>query len=219
MIPLRLWHYLNSEFWGIKIKDMAKANKGLTAYQKKKVKQNLIHWFERANTEQYNNGLEWYKDAHIFCQSRAEHFGVSEEVVAGVVSALSPRNKWERNLQDADRVLLAHKYNESPEAISVCTFTSNKLKAFDILEGKPVNWGPKTESFVKNIANLDRDRVTVDVWHWRACFDKMRAPKSLTEKKYRQIEKITIETATNYGLAGFQLQAVVWESIRGSWRY
>lgn len=198
---------------------MAKTNKGLTTYQKKKVRKNLIYWYGQASKEQRASGINWYQRAHDFCQSRAEHFGVSPEVVAGVVSALSPRNKWERNLRDADSVLLAHKYNESPDSVSVCTFTSNKLKAFDILEGRAVSWGDKTESFVKNIAWLDGSRVTVDVWHWRACFNKMRAPKSLTSLRYHEIEQITIDTAEEFGLKGFVFQAIIWEVIRENWEY
>lgn len=198
---------------------MAKANKGLTTYQKKKVRKNLIYWYEQASLEEHANGLDWYQRANEFCEARAEHFGVSPEVVAGVVSALSPRNKWGKNIEDTTRVLMAHRDGVPPCSVKVSTFDSNKQKAFDILDGKAVKWGPKTESFVKNIANLDRSRVTVDMWHWRACFNKMRAPKSLTELKYREIEQITIDTAEEYHLSGFQFQAVIWEVIRGTWEY
>jgi len=198
---------------------MAKANQGLTAYQKKKIRKNLIYWYERASIEQHDSGRDWYQRAHEFCQSRAEHFGVSPYLVAGVVSALSPRNKWARNLEDATRVLMAHRDGLPPSSVKVCTFDSNKQKAFDILDGKPVNWGPKTESFVRNIAHLNSARVTVDVWHWRACFNRMREPKSLTEKRYRDIEKITIYTAQEFRLKGYEFQAIIWEVIRESWKY
>lgn len=196
---------------------MAKTKKGLSTYKLEKIKKNLMYWYNQASKEQTNNGGSWYNDAHNFCKTRAQIFGVSPQKVAEVVSALSPQNKWERNLIDADAVLCAWRDGDGPEAVKVCTFDGNKKKAFNILAGSVVNWGPKTAAFVSNISQLDGGRVTIDRHHLRACFSglfDMNKLKSLTDLKYKQIEAATLELASAKGLQGYKFQAIVWEAIR-----
>ena len=132
-----------------------------------------------------------------------------------MVSALSPRNKWERNLHDTRQVLDALRHNIHPEKIKVCTFNSNKYKAFAIGAGlrEIKDDSRKTYSFLQNIVNLDPNYVTIDVWHLRACFGKTMET-GLTKKRYDDIANITIREAKKRGLFGYQYQAIIWECIR-----
>lgn len=194
--------------------------KGLSSYKLKKVKENLLHFYNEVkdDKELMFQGESWYLRANIWCEHRAVKYGISTYKVASVLSALSPRNKWERNKQDAEAVLEAWSKGGKPEDVSVCTFTSNKIKAFNILnsvaEIEPESL--KTRAFLLNIAYLDKEAVTIDVWHLRACFDKMIVPKSLTPTIYDQLQKLTIKLGQSLGHKGYEFQAIVWGAVRGS---
>jgi hypothetical protein len=195
----------------------------LSNYKITKIEKNLNHFMCEAlkNEATTMGGLMWYKDANSFCRVVSKKYGIPTFTVASVVSALSPRNKWEQNLKDAVKVIEAFQAGVSPESIKVCTFHKNKFKAFDILEGKKeIEFSSrKTYSFVKNISELNNDFVTVDVWHIRACFNKMIIKKSLTPKEYDQIVKVTKKVAEENGFFGYEFQAVVWEQIRSTFVY
>lgn len=157
----------------------------------------------------------WYQDANKAINNIAELTGVDPVSAAGIVSALSPRNKWERNLIDALNLIQAYKQGLSVDAVKVCTFNSNKAKAWGILTGElsPVpcpNKSPKTNAFIRNILG-DNMPVTVDVWHTRAMIGK-DSPGSL--RMYRAIESGTQKAAKRLGIPPSHLQAVIWVYCR-----
>jgi hypothetical protein len=158
----------------------------------------------------------WYSQANKLVDDLSLEFEMcTPEQIAGIISALSPRNKWERNIYDTTQVLRAVEKGKGPEDIKVCTFNTNKHKAFEIARGNLNidHSSRKTYSFVKNIANLDSDYVTIDVWHLRAMFGKT-VESGLTPSRYDELAKITIEEASEVGLLGYQYQAIIWECIR-----
>jgi hypothetical protein len=190
--------------------------KKLTKNQLAKVSKNLDHYFNLASSEDIQNGLNWYKEANQFCIEQSKLFNLSPFVVASVVSALSPRNKWNTNLKDAITVLSAVKNNISPENTKVSTFHTNKFKAFALVKGlKEIsNESRKTYAFVCNVGNLDYTRVTVDVWHLRACFNKTCG--SIGKLAYDQLERLTISKAKKLGLKGFEYQAIIWNAVKNN---
>lgn len=190
--------------------------KKLTKHQLAKVSKNLDKYFNLATEEQIADGLLWYKDANTFCVETAKQFGITPSIVASVVSALSPRNKWKTNLRDTISVLEAVSKGVGPNDIKVSTFHTNKFKAFAIANGQTeiTNDSRKTYSFVCNVGQLDADRVTVDVWHLRACFD--RTIGALGKLAYDQLERLTISKAKKLGLKGYEYQAIVWVSAQSN---
>lgn len=188
--------------------------KKLNKYQLNKISKNLDKWFNLATKEEIKEGLEWYKKANDICKDIAENFNTSEIIVASVISALSPRNKWEQNIKDAVKVFEAIEEGKEANDIKVRTFHTNKFKAFEIAKGKKVISpdSQKTFAFVNNIAHLDNNFVTTDVWHLRACFNKTMG--SCGKLAYNQIQKLTIKKADKLGLKGFEYQAIIWSSIR-----
>ena len=190
----------------------------ITKYTESQIRKRLRQLFNEATSDELESGLNWYKEANQICKDYALTFKQSPEVVANVLSALSPRNKWLRNVGDTFRVLDAVNRNVRPELISVCTFNTNKFKAFDIAKNGVTikKTSPKTHAFVRNIAELDENFVTIDVWHLRACFGET-IDTGLTPKKYEQLQAITISEAQKIGLKGYQFQAVVWEVIRNNY--
>jgi hypothetical protein len=146
-------------------------------------------------------------------------FNTTTEIVAGVISALSPRNKWEQNIKDARSVFQAINNNLEPSDIKVCTFNKNKNKAFLIAKGEVeiTDKSRKTFSFVNNIAHLNNSFITVDVWHLRACFG-ITISKSINKTVYEQIEKLTLRKAKKHKLNGFEYQAIVWNSVKRNFK-
>ena len=189
----------------------------LSYYRKNKVRERLNTIFNEAQNKESKSGKSWYKTAHEIClklqQDNKNLFTL--EQVAGVLSALSPRNKWERNILDAANVLRAVRLNKKPNAVKVCTFNTNKEKAFRIAKGEETikETSKKTFAFVNNIARLDRNFVTIDLWHLRACFGTT-IKTGLTPKNYEILQEITLQEAEKGGLAGYEFQAVIWEALR-----
>jgi len=189
--------------------------KSLSPYQKRKIKKNLLEMYEKRTDQHTQEGMQWYKTANQICVDMGKQLDYDPAVVAQVISALSPRNKWERNIIDTRTVLEAVNDGKSPEDVKVSTFHSNKNKAFEIARGERGidQASPKTYSFVKNIAELDDSKVTIDVWHLRACFGKT-IDSGLTPLRYKQLEQLTLKCAEMVGIRGYEFQAIVWGIVR-----
>jgi hypothetical protein len=112
-------------------------------------------------------------------------------------------------------VLGAVNKSVDPDGVSVSTFHKNKYKAFRIAKGEDriTETSKKTFAFVQNIAYLDTDYITVDVWHHRASMQNMR-PFNLTPYVYDQIQELTIDLAHQRRVKGFEFQAVVWNVVK-----
>jgi hypothetical protein len=191
--------------------------KQLTTSQLKKVNNNLDKYFDLATSEDIENGIEWYKQANHICKDFAERYNTKLEIVASIISALSPRNRWPQNIKDTKTVLDAIDAGLEPNQVKVCTFNKNKEKAF-LLGKKQItitDKSLKTFSFVNNIAKLDPNYVTIDIWHLRACFNKT-IKTNLSKKAYNQIRLLTIKKAKQKGLNGYEYQAIIWNSVKNN---
>jgi len=190
-------------------------------YYKEKMKQNLRDFYEASTARDIREGMNWYNTANLEAEKLSREFNVTLEQAASVISVLSPRNKWYRNLQDAATVIKAHKEGKGSDDVKTATYDRMKIQAFNILNGtqplrpKPTN--KKIFSFYQNICFFNSDFVTIDVWHLRALFNKTKlidkADKP-TAAQYEELRKLTIETAQEYNLKGYEFQAVIWCTIR-----
>ena len=184
------------------------------------MKKNLRHHFN--NAENYQ-GLHWYRDAFRFSKKLAKETGYPLRVVVGVLSALSPSNKWERNKYDTIQVLKAVRDGKSPDDVKVCTYGANKHKAFAIAFGdaKILKQSPKTYAFARNVGELDGDFVTIDKWHLRACqtssLKSKQCRESVTPHQYKVLSQETIKVAAEYGVPAYVFQAIIWVTIRNRW--
>jgi hypothetical protein len=191
--------------------------KQLTDIQLAEINSNLDNYFALATDSDIDNGIAWYKQAHYICKDLSKQYNVPIAVVASIVSALSPRNKWNQNIKDTVTVLNAIHCNLSPDDIKVCTFHKNKRKAFLLGQRKAqiTEQSLKTFNFVRNIADLDENCITIDVWHLRACFGKT-IKNVPTPTVYAQIKELTINKAKAKGLKGFEYQAIIWNSVKNN---
>jgi hypothetical protein len=192
--------------------------KKLTNKELKQIEISLTNLFNSATNNEISRGLNWYSDANVICNNLAAKYNVDAYKVASVISALSPRNKWDRNIKDAETVIKAHNMGLSPELVKVSTFHSNKFKAFNILKGNTTitDTSLKTFNFVHNMAYLDVNSLTVDIWHLRGCFNKKIKIDNATIGRiaYGQIKELTLNLANKLGIKGYELQAIIWVTIQ-----
>jgi len=184
-----------------------------------KIKNSLKYWYNLATLEEIDQGKNWYKDAQNFAEYLSQKYSIDSYICASVISALSPNNKWDRNKIDAEEVIKAH--INGHQDVKVCTYNSNKNKAFAILNGETITEkSPKTHAFAMNVGLLSSEHITIDKWHLRACVTKEKADavESCTAVQYRRIEKITSQLAKDLGMKGYELQAIIWVTIRNNWK-
>tara|TARA_R100001509_G_scaffold158055_1_gene122817 strand:+ start:719 stop:1324 length:606 start_codon:yes stop_codon:yes gene_type:complete len=183
----------------------------------------LRGWLAESTPADIEAGRGWYRDAMDYARYLSNEFNVSRKVAAGVISALSPNNKWERNKIDAFTVLQAVRDGLGPEDVKVCTYDANKRKAFAIARGDEsiLRKSPKTYAFAMNVGENSSEHVTVDKWHMRACLTSSRkrtqVQESPTAMQYRRIEGLTARLAKRKGYKGYELQAIIWVTIKRHW--
>ena len=195
----------------------------LTNYKIKQIKKNINYFYNNATKNEIIQGKQWYINANNEANKIAKKYNLDVYKVSQVISALSPRNKWSQNLKDADKLCEAFILGLQPTDIKVCTFHSNKFKAFNILSNNIniTNNSLKTFNFVNNIAYLSSEHLTIDIWHIRSCLNSSIKIDSANIGKiaYNQIRDITINIANKLNLTGYQLQAIVWVTSQRLYKY
>ncbi len=176
--------------------------------------------YDKTTREEKLQGRAWYKDAHQWCGLTGLSCGLPLQTVAAIVSILSPRNKWERNKKDAATLITAKLSKADFDSFSVCTFTSNKKRAWDLIDAGTfapdiVFKGPKTRAFYDNIVHRNSERVTVDTWAYRAARAvELRWRGAITPKVYKTIEQEYQKVAKYVGEKPMDLQAIIWIAIQ-----
>ena len=170
---------------------------------------------KKLNDSDIINGLSWYPIAREKSLEISEKLGVDFLKTAGVISALSPAVRWEINLKDAEN-LLFYLVNDLDHIPTVSTYGNNVLKAIKIFEsdGKKETIsnillgksGFKTKNFFLNIIG-EPQAVTIDRHILSALNFK---EKSLTKKRYYNLEKAFQRIANNKNYNPMDLQAAIW---------
>ena len=186
---------------------------------------NILAVFQLASLTERREGLAWYATAQAICSDLAVKHDVSDEVAAGVVAALSPRNRWERNVQDADALITAYRFGgrEQAEKTKVCTFGKNREKAIRILEEAFADGGvlmilsgPKLKEFYSCIRGIEGE-VCIDghaYCIWAGERTGLKDVPSIGVKLRRQIKADYAAAAAEVNLTPAQLQAVTWVTWR-----
>ena len=158
---------------------------------------NILSTYYKANQQDLIDGEVWYNNGHAICSMIANTYGLSVDTVAGVVSALSPNNKWDRNIIDAENMIRAYLFEiEYPK---VCTFGGQRDKAIMMLENNydnPKNIarvlnGNKTIAFYKGLATGGKcDEITVDGHAyniWNGYYTPLNKVPNISDKLYAEV--------------------------------
>ena len=186
---------------------------------------NIKAVYQLATLTEQQDGITWYPAANQIAISLADRHEISEAQAIGVIAALSPRNRWERNVQDADSIISAFKAGGAEQAMltKVCTFTANKTKAVKILESGletlptalDILSGPKLREFASCIAGLPD--VCIDghaFCIWAANRTGLADVPAIGVKLRREIKADYQAAADELGITPSACQAITWVTWR-----
>lgn len=191
---------------------------------------NILAMYMQATPVDRQEGTVWYNNAHDICKDISDFYMVPLSQVVGVVSALSPNNKWDRNITDAEQIIRA--YCLGYDYPKVCTFNGQKDKAITILECDidssdnicAILKGNKTIAFFRGILTDGKcDEITVDGHAfniWRGMYTSLNEVPAISNKLYKTISdcyrtaavEINRIEGTSYSAA--QIQAITWVTHR-----
>jgi hypothetical protein len=151
-------------------------------------------------------GRAWYPEAWRVCRRLAREHGSTPRVAAGVIAALSPRERWWVNVRNAGACLAGGKPGALSRSVAQAEAIRDGGRPLDVLTG------PKTRAFYRAIVG-DRDAICVDTWAALAAGWE-RGPK--TAREYAILESAYATTAAYFREAPRDLQAAIWCHVRGS---
>ena len=184
---------------------------------------NIVSVFCSANDTQRSEGLLWYEQAKREAYHIAMKHDVPVYITVAVIAALSPNNKWARNLVNADALIGAFVNGDGLLSVKVSTYHKMKQKAWDILAARPSYNGAKAMLKGQKITSFFCDimgefNVTID-GHARniAYGERISLTDDRTNigvREYRALQAAYEEAAQRVGLMPYQIQAVTWRVWR-----
>ena len=184
--------------------------------------ENILAAYDMATPEEIREGVVWYAQALAACKRISIDNGLP------LNTALSPNNKWARNIVNARDMIEAYVKGDSIESFKVSTYTKMKEKAWSILECGAASdveiieilKGQKIISFFENI--MGYDGCTID-GHARniAYAERIGLTGSLYigKKEYKILQEeyvkaASMRTTNGRTLKAFEMQAVTWVTWR-----
>jgi hypothetical protein len=167
--------------------------------------QNIRDAWNAASDDQKARGAVWYTVANQL----AEQVGNGDvRKGAGIISALSPRMRWERNVQLAMDALAGKEIRGLGASI-------RKVEA--ILNGADPEYvlpmSAKTGHFYRNMVDpSDTDAVTVDCWAYRVATRDWSAAGPKSAKDYSEV-------ATAYRVVASELNKITNHVQAGTWNW
>jgi hypothetical protein len=122
----------------------------------------ILAVFDRATPHNVESGATWYEDAQALARQWSIETAYDVEHCAAVLSHLSPRTTWTRNVMGAADLL---RYGSKAPGVIGANF-ERAASSLDVEDVESTFGGPKTLRFFRNILG-DTEAVTVDVWALR----------------------------------------------------
>ena len=185
---------------------------------------NIKAVFQLATVQEQLIGSAWYADARQAALIISEAYDVPATAVIGVIAALSPRNRWERNLIDAENLIEAYVRDPaSAHHVKVCTFGKNKAKALLLLADQSptldsvlaILSGPKLREFASCIYGLEDVCIDGHAYCiWNAGRTSLADVPSIGVKLRREIKADYIKAAKKLNVSPAVCQAITWNAWR-----
>ena len=189
---------------------------------------NIVSIYRLATPEEKRDGVVWYARALADCMRIADDSEVPLHIVVGVCAALSPNNKWDRNVQNTRDMVQAFINGDDIDSFKVSTYHTMKRKAWSILEEMPdydsvvsILNGQKIVSFFRNI--MGDDTCTID-GHARNIYYGIRHglttdKTSVGKREYAEIQQAYVQAGKKVrfngrALKAFEMQAITWVAWR-----
>lgn len=181
---------------------------------------NILKVYRRATDNDIAHGLEWYDRAKRMAEWIALDVGLSVNTVIGVMAALSPNNRWERNCKDTETMCRAFVEGDCMSDFKVSCYNTMKEKAWSILVDELTDDddilsrlnGQKIRSFYSNIRGLNE--VTIDGHALNIALGIRQGlttdKTNMGKKVYRQMQEAYVRAAKRVGIRPHELQAITW---------
>ena len=180
---------------------------------------NILACFEQVTDQELHHGKTWYATAKDNCQAMADIYELPLHIVVGVVAALSPTNRWERNLVDANNMLKVFVEGGYVEDTAPCTYKTMRDKAWSILEQMPKDeWdveiilkGPKITDFFWCI--MGYNVCVIDGHAWciaNADRRTMQEVPSIGKKLRNELQTAYMLAAKQHNMTAYEMQAATW---------
>ena len=152
-----------------------------------------------------DSAVAWYHDAngvaHRLCDIRPDW---TLEVACCVISAFSPRERWESNV--AKSIVYA-------TGIRPAGLGANYRRAQDAeRNGVEALRGRKTNAFARAIYG-EADAIVIDTWMLKAA---LCGRETVTVKQYDAVADAVRRISPVYGMTPRETQAAIWIIVRGS---
>lgn len=180
---------------------------------------NVTRVFRTATVEQIAAGADWYRDAHEIATALAVKNGITVEVAAGVIAALSPLQSWGANINLAARFLAAGGLDAGYLSLGLA-------KGRAILKGAPIEHtlrGDKIRNFFRSIITEGAEGVCIDRHSYSVAVNERSFDTTMPKLKgasyervaecYRRAAKI-LSNEYETVLTPAQIQAVTWVQWR-----
>lgn len=181
---------------------------------------NILKVYRRATAEDTVSGIEWYDRAKRMAEWIANDVGLPVNTVIGVMAALSPNNRWERNCKDTDTMCRAYVAGDDMSDFKVSCYNKMKEKAWSILDDDlrdddailtRLN-GQKIRSFYSNIRGLDE--VTIDGHALNIALGVRQGlttdKTNMGKKQYKELQLAYVKAAKRVKVKPHVLQAITW---------
>ena len=193
----------------------------------------IVAKFQLATSQEVQLGCDWYRSALNIAGRIADRYHLPIETVAGVIAALSPNNRWERNIIDAEAMIKCWSAGGTDEdilAVKVCTYTKMQEKALAILRFGDILTnaspsitailnGPKIIEFFNCITNPALNDVCIDGHAYSVWFGQrltMKQVPNIGKKLRQQIKTDYVDACTfineelNESYSPADIQAITW---------
>tara|TARA_X000001388_G_scaffold3197_1_gene2286 strand:+ start:923 stop:1576 length:654 start_codon:yes stop_codon:yes gene_type:complete len=198
--------------------------------------ENIKAIFALATPNEILDGVTWYARAQTDAKNISLKYNVPLDRVVGVIAALSPNNKWERNVINADDLIGAYINGDPMESVKVSTYNKMKEKAWLVLadqfdDNSPsiperLN-GQKIKSFYGCIMGFDEcciDGHALNIWRNQRT-GLTSASTNIGKKLYAEIQNDYIDAASDTEflaknsfntrpLKAYEMQAITWVTWR-----
>lgn len=155
----------------------------------------------------------WYQDAYRIACDLAQKHNTQTERVAGIIAALSPLKRWDKNIELADDLLSGRKVGHTKNMVN----KAHKVNECDIADIPKILNGNKITDFYNNIINPTcENRVTIDRHAIMIAMGGVHLSKqdlislSNTDKRYTAIADAYRRAAKKLGVRPLEVQAVTW---------
>lgn len=178
---------------------------------------NILATFDSATASEIAAGKSWYLAANALAW---ELDPMRPWNGAGVIAALSPRLRWDKNVSYARMAYNLKGYPLDIAGNYIPALGNSRIKALRMVNGAHVSdvlgKGLKTNAFWHNILNpYTSNAVTVDKHAFNiANGERTRYDVVIKDKDYREIANLYREAARIAGIAPLHMQAITWLAWR-----